>query len=366
MAADLHISRTQTADGVPPDGVPGLASFVSEATLAPKPPKSEPQEHPLWEFPEEFTAAAGTSPTARQLGTYGALAAAVVVAAIAGAWWGRSLPSSGPIADPPIAQAVVIPPVVTPSDVASDEPLAELMPSVNLQPSTHPPVARVVPALPRDVGPIASPPPKPVAVSAAASEQRQLPRGTSSARGTTGGRPEPSTQRPATIPPPAEPRPAPPMTAANRVVGSPVASPPALEMSPAAPPPPRVAAAVRPEPEALPPVVARTEQSEIQRALGQYRSAYQLLDAEAARAVWPSVDVRALSRAFDTLASQQLQFDTCQFEIDGAAATAQCRGSATYTPKVGNRAPRLEQRQWTFHLRKVDEGWKIQSAQARR
>ena len=122
---------------------------------------------------------------------------------------------------------------------------------------------------------------------------------------------------------------------------------------------------MRAEPEALPSVVTRTEQSEIQRALGQYRSAYQLLDAEAARAVWPSVNVRALSRAFDSLASQRLQFDDCQFEIAGEAATAQCRGTATYTPKVGNRVARLEPRQWTFQLRKMGEGWKIQSAQAR-
>ena len=126
------------------------------------------------------------------------------------------------------------------------------------------------------------------------------------------------------------------------------------------------AAVVRPAPEALPSVVARTEQSEIQRTLGQYQSAYSLLDAEAARAVWPSVDVRALARAFDSLTSQQLAFETCQFDIVGEAATAQCRGSATYTPKVGSRGPKLESRQWTFHLRKVDEGWKIQSAQTRR
>jgi len=123
---------------------------------------------------------------------------------------------------------------------------------------------------------------------------------------------------------------------------------------------------MRPEAEALPSVVARTDQSEIQQTLGQYRSAYQLLDAQAARAVWPSVDVRALARAFDGLTSQDLAFDTCLFEIAGEAATAQCRGSASYTPKIGGRAARLESRQWTFHLRKLDEGWKIQSVQARR
>jgi hypothetical protein len=155
---------------------------------------------------------------------------------------------------------------------------------------------------------------------------------------------------------------------ANPAVSSPAPEPPpVMEASPAASPPSRTpAAAVLPEPEALPSIVARTEQSEIQRALGQYRSAYSLLDAEAAHAVWPSVDVRALARAFDTLTSQQLAFETCQFVIVGEAATAQCRGSATYTPKVGSRGPKLEPRQWTFHLRKVDESWKIQSAQTRR
>jgi hypothetical protein len=112
--------------------------------------------------------------------------------------------------------------------------------------------------------------------------------------------------------------------------------------------------------------VARTEQGEIQRALTQYRTAYDRLDAEAAQAVWPSVDVRALSRAFDSLASQQLAFDACELQIAGQSATAQCRGNATYEPKIGNRGPKLEPRQWTFRLQKQGEEWKIQSAQTRR
>lgn len=82
--------------------------------------------------------------------------------------------------------------------------------------------------------------------------------------------------------------------------------------------------------------------------------------------MWPTVDVRALTRAFDTLTSQELAFETCLFDITADVATAQCRGSATYTPKVGGRGPKLESRQWTFHLRKMDEGWKIESAQAKR
>jgi hypothetical protein len=107
------------------------------------------------------------------------------------------------------------------------------------------------------------------------------------------------------------------------------------------------------------------EESEIQRALGQYRTAYQRLDAEAARSVWPSVDVRALGRAFNTLNSQELVFDACVFEITGEVATARCRGTATYTPKLGSRKPRLEPRQWTFRLRKLSESWKIETAQTK-
>ena len=365
MEVDLHISSTQSADGAVPEANSALASFVSEATLVRTPSTSEATKHPLWQFPEERRSASGRYPAARQLATYAALASAIIVAVAGAAWLVRSLPSSGPVEDAPIAQAVVIPPVVEPSD-ARNQPPAELVSSLTLPPSTHPPVARVVSAAPRDLARIASPPPKPLAVDAGATEPRQRPQSTNPVRGTSGGRLEPSMQRPATVPA-AEPIPAPPMVAANPAVRLPVEPPPAQETSPAAPTPPsRVAPAMRPEPEALPSVVARNEQSEIQRALGQYRNAYQRLDAEAARAVWPSVDVRALSRAFDSLESQQLEFDTCLFEIAGEAATAQCRGSATYTPKVGNRAPKLEPRQWTFHLRKLDEGWKIHSAQARR
>jgi hypothetical protein len=137
--------------------------------------------------------------------------------------------------------------------------------------------------------------------------------------------------------------------------------------APAAPPAQTIPEAIqRAEPAALPSVVARNEQSEIQRTLGRYRTAYQTLDAQAAHAVWPTVDVRALARAFESLTSQELAFDSCRFDIAGEAAIAECQGTATYTPKVGSRAPKLEPRQWTFHLRKVDEGWKIQSAQTRR
>src|SRR4029453_5904381 len=125
-----------------------------------------------------------------------------------------------------------------------------------------------------------------------------------------------------------------------------------VEAPAAAAPPAARTAIARPEPEALPSAVARSDPSEIQSTLGKYRGAYERLDAEGAQAVWPSVDVRALARAFDTLSRQELAFETCVFDIAGPVATAQCQGSATYTPKVGGRAPKAERRQWTFRLRK--------------
>ena len=363
-------SATQPDDDVARDL--DLESFVSEAAIGGPSLESEQTRHALWQFPEEgsLSAAAAHGAAIRKSSIYWSLAGAIFVAAIAGTWWGGLVSRSRPVTTDAIAQAIVREPVVTPLVDASNHPPAQLTPSVEVRSSTWPPVASIVPNVAReDTSRIALPPPRPVALSGAAPEQRQpLERAVSMARGTSGAAlavPVPTLgPRPSS-----EPIPTAPMAVANLPVRSPAPEPPlALEASPAASPPPaRVPpAAVRPDPVALPAVVARTEQSEIQRTLGQYRSAYSLLDAEAARAVWPSVDVRALARAFDSLTSQQLAFETCQFDIVGEAATAQCRGSATYTPKVGSRGPKLEPRQWTFHLRKVDEGWKIQSAQTRR
>jgi hypothetical protein len=362
---DPCVRRTQSEDEV----VGALASFIAEAAIAETPFESEQPRHPLWEFPEEVlpsARAAASNPAIRKLSIYASLAA-IFVAAIGGAWWGGLISRSAPVATDATAEAVVIAPVVELSAEASS-PL-QLIPSMEVRPSTWPPVASIVPTVSREDGRIANPPPKAIALSGTEPEQRQpQERVSSMSRGTSGAMlsvPIPSLgPRPSTEPPPTAP-----MVLANPAARSPAPQPPpALEASStAAPPASRTPApAVRPEPEALPSVVARTEQSEIQRTLGQYRSAYQLLDAEAAQAVWPSVDVRALSRAFDSLTSQQLAFETCQFDIAGEAATAQCRGSATYTPKVGNRGPKLEPRQWTFHLRKMGEDWKIQSAQTRR
>ena len=350
--------------------------FLAEPSAVETPSASDAPKGALSEFIQEevrsIPAAAAKNRAAGWKSPTYALAAAVVVGAIGGALWARFVPETRRVGIEISTQAPALAPVGDPRTSAPSRPPIELLSSIQVRPSARPPIARVVANAPA----IASePPPGPgeaqrrgsrQAVDIAARESRQ-PKGTSVPRGTsTGAVP---VQTPTAVrATPSAPAPTAPV-AANSPEPSPVSEPPPATAPPAVAaniaPPRAPAPAAGPAPEALPSAVGRTEESEIQRALGLYRTAYQRLDAEAARTVWPSVDVRALARAFDTLNSQELVFEACVFEITGEVATARCRGTATYTPKVGSRKPRLEPRQWTFHLRKMSQSWKIQSAQAK-
>jgi hypothetical protein len=108
------------------------------------------------------------------------------------------------------------------------------------------------------------------------------------------------------------------------------------------------------------------QQTRVEEVLRRYARAYAQLDASAARAVWPTVDERALARAFQNLSSQQVSFDDCEIAIRGANASASCSGRASYAPKVGNREPRTEPRNWRFELRREGEAWQIVEVEARR
>jgi hypothetical protein len=101
----------------------------------------------------------------------------------------------------------------------------------------------------------------------------------------------------------------------------------------------------------------------VRSVLAQYENAYTNLDAAAARAVWPGVDERALTRAFSGLQSQQLSLGRCDVAVKGATAHANCLGRASWTPKVGT--GRSQTRQWDFTLQNAGGAWKIVSAQAR-
>jgi hypothetical protein len=108
------------------------------------------------------------------------------------------------------------------------------------------------------------------------------------------------------------------------------------------------------------------DETRVEAVLNEYARAYGQLDASAAREVWPSVDQRALARAFESLSSQSVSFDDCAIDVRGATANASCRGTASYVGKVGSGEPRIEPRTWRFELRRDGEAWKIENAEARR
>jgi hypothetical protein len=103
----------------------------------------------------------------------------------------------------------------------------------------------------------------------------------------------------------------------------------------------------------------------IELVLGRYRSAFSALDVGAARAVWPTVNERALDRAFDRLETQELSFNRCSIGVAGARAEADCSGTVRYVPKVGSKDPRIDSRAWKFGLRKVSNEWAIETVEAR-
>jgi hypothetical protein len=96
----------------------------------------------------------------------------------------------------------------------------------------------------------------------------------------------------------------------------------------------------------------------VRAILARYESAYSQLDADAAGSVWPAVDRGALARAFDGLASQRVRLGSCDVNVAGETAVAQCNGSATWTPKVGG-GTRTQARQWDFRLKYVAGAWQI-------
>ena len=98
--------------------------------------------------------------------------------------------------------------------------------------------------------------------------------------------------------------------------------------------------------------------------LSRYEGAYSSLDAAAASAVWPGVDRRALSSAFQGLSSQHVSLGQCGVRVSGATAQADCSGTAQWTPKVGG-GPQTAARQWQFDLKNVGNDWVITRATVR-
>lgn len=111
--------------------------------------------------------------------------------------------------------------------------------------------------------------------------------------------------------------------------------------------------------------LAEDQQQLVRRLLQDYVSAFERLDVHAAKAVWPTVDDKALRHAFEQLEAQHLTFDSCGITIEGAGANARCQGEATYRVRVGSRAPRSSPREWIFNLARAETGWRIVDATVR-
>ena len=147
--------------------------------------------------------------------------------------------------------------------------------------------------------------------------------------------------------------------------GSPAAVPPPPVAAPraSASPPPAAAAPEPPGAGAVAPAAVPPDRL-VRAALGRYETAYSRLDANAAGAVWPSVDRRALARAFDGLSAQRIDLGSCEVRVNGPSAQADCAGRASWTPKVGS-GTQTASRRWRFDLKSDRGEWVIVQATVR-
>ncbi len=84
----------------------------------------------------------------------------------------------------------------------------------------------------------------------------------------------------------------------------------------------------------------------VRTALARYEAAYSTLSVSATQEL------------------QRLSLGQCTVAIDGAAARAECNGTATWTPKIGG-GSRTESRNWRFELKNAGGEWQVVRAEAR-
>jgi hypothetical protein len=152
--------------------------------------------------------------------------------------------------------------------------------------------------------------------------------------------------------------PAVPLTEIEALRDAPAAATPS---APPMTPPEPVAPSVPP----AAPTRESIEVQEIQQVLARYERAYDRLDASAAAAVWPSVDLHSLERAFARLREQDLQFNRCVFGVSSDDATVTCSGELRYVRRFGSTTPRTEARSWIIQFEHVGDEWRIVSVVGR-
>jgi hypothetical protein len=107
------------------------------------------------------------------------------------------------------------------------------------------------------------------------------------------------------------------------------------------------------------------EEDSILQVLRLYETAVGRKDPLAAKAVWPSLDDRALARAFNGLEAHSLALEGCGVTVTSSGARARCHGVASSLPKVGRRKAISASHEWTFNLAKSGDDWQIESAAIR-
>lgn len=304
-----------------------------------------------------------------------ALAVLAIVGLAVGIWSGRDWTITGADASPDRAPIATAPVASAPATVPESELTSEL--AASPAPLVETPPARTVvaerPAIASAPTREAEPPP-PIrlpapAVTRPANAVASLPPRTAPA-----SPPPPPSRSAAAVPTPSTPI---ATVIEDKIVPS--VSPP--ERAEAAPPPsdasaPPVITAAAPSPgaapaaPAAPPTAAAASAgavatADIRAVLMRYASAFSALDSNAVQSVWPTVDARALSRAFRGLEQQAIAFDGCTITPAAASAEASCAGTLRYVARIGSKSPRTEQRRWTFSMRKAGEHWVIENVSSR-
>jgi hypothetical protein len=116
---------------------------------------------------------------------------------------------------------------------------------------------------------------------------------------------------------------------------------------------------MRPPADAVGSAALAPESAALARVLVRYQNAYSTRDASAAAAIWPTVDRRALSRAFERLQNQELGLSGCTYAVASTSATARCDGVLRYARRIGDTSPKVEQHTWTIEFVKKGAAWHI-------
>jgi hypothetical protein len=371
------LEEVQRLDPYEPE-LESLRTQLSAAAARPLPLDPAPiAESPTLVLRSEIAAAdiptpdeAGARRHWREAGRYAAAALLIAMSGAGGWLWSSTRTASNPA----IVQSSATPSATSERTAPASEVPREAMVRLSETPviataASEPAVAAITP-----VATGGSPPPGPEVVPAAAAERPAAavasvasptaatdpaPAAIAPPKVLTAPTPEVVPERPRPVavlpepaPAPAEPAPAAPVAVAG--ANGVALSDTAVNLA--------ATAAVPSAPPAAPP--SQTAERQVRAVLSRYENAYSSLDAAAAHAVWPGVDRRALSNAFQGLSAQSVSLERCDISVSGATAQAECKGTAQWTPKVGG-GPQTAARQWRFDLRNTGTDWMITRATVR-